>query len=186
MDKKILTVTLVSMFFFLSGCASNSRSLINSYMRENVNIGNVQTIAVLPFTGGRADLTRDITVTNLLASGLFDVVDQGRVDTVLRRDFINPGDPIDAGTFKRLGQLLKVQAFLLGSVNVSQENRGNAVFFEITLTLRLIDSDSGLLLWRATGRGSGYSLTDRLLGMAPKDAFQVTVELLDTMFATMQ
>ncbi len=54
------------------------------------------------------------------------------------------------------------------------------------MTLRLIDSETGTLLWQASGRGSGFSMADRLFGMAPKDSFEVTMGLLEDLFKTIR
>ena len=125
-------------------------------------------------------------MTQLLAANVFDVVDKGRVDSILQQEAIAPGAPLDKATIRRLGQLLNVEAVILGSVEETDESRGNAAFTEVTMTLRLIDCETGTLLWQASGRGSGYSLTDRLFGLAPKDSFQVTMALLSDLFSTMR
>ena len=187
MAKKIIGIILVVMLLFLPGCGFRKAPTTTSFIRENTNLALIQTVAVLPFEGGgRAPRIRELTMTQLLAANIFDLVDKGRVDIFLKQEAITPGAPIDAFTIRRLGETLKVQAVLFGSVEQISESRGSAVFSEITMTLRLIECETGLLLWQASGRGSGYSLADRLFGFAPKDTFQVTLKLLDDLFATMQ
>lgn len=170
----------------LSGCGA--RPQVQSFLRPEVNLGYIRTVAVLPFEqqAGAAEQIREIAMTQLLASGLFDVLDKGRVDSALREEAIERGMPLDNPTLRRLGQRLGVQAFLLGSVDqagVSQA--GGSVYPEITLTLRLIDAEAGTLLWQASGRGSGYSLADRLFGLNPKNSFEVTLDLLTRLLGTM-
>jgi hypothetical protein len=114
------------------------------------------------------------------------LVDKGHVDIFLRQESIAPGAPLDAFTVRRLGESLKVEAVLMGAVEEATGARGSATFPEITMTLRLVDCETGLLLWQATGRGSGYSTADRLFGFAPKDNFIVAIELLEKLFATMK
>jgi TolB-like protein len=185
MYKKILGIILAGALLFLSGC-SGSGSKVKSFMRENASLGHIQMVAVLPFEGGgSAPRIREFAMTQLLASGLFDVADKGRVDNLLQEEGIAEGAPLDAATIRRLSQRLKVQAVLFGSVQQESETRGNAVFAQTTMTLRLIDSETGTLLWQASGRGSGYSLADRLFGMAPKDSFVVTMDLLRDLFKTL-
>jgi hypothetical protein len=53
------------------------------------------------------------------------------------------------------------------------------------MSMRLVDTESGLVVWQASGRGTGYSLWGRLFGVGFKDSFQVTLELIRTMLATM-
>jgi TolB-like protein len=184
MNKKNLGFMLTALFLLLPGCAG---SVTKSYMREGASLAYIQTIAVLPFEGSsRAPRIREFAMTQVLASKMFDVVDKGRVDGFLQEEAISTVDRIDAATIRRMGQRLQVQAFIFGSVEQESQQRGNANFSEITMTMRLIDSETGAILWAASGRGSGYSLADRLFGMAPRDHFQVTMKLLNDMFATMR
>jgi TolB-like protein len=185
MYKKLILIILVGILLPLTGCGTGS--VTKSFLRENASLAHIQMVAVLPFEGGgAAPRIREFTMTQLLASGLFDVIDKGRVDNLLQQEALPPGGPLDAATMRRLGQRLNVQAFILGSVQEATESRGSASFSQITMTLRLIDSETGTLLWQASGRGSGYSLSDRLFGMAPKDSFQVTMSLLRDLFDTIQ
>ncbi len=113
-------------------------------------------------------------MTEMLASGLFEVVEKGQVDSVLLAEAIDPGTPLDASLLRRLGQRLKVQAFLMGSIDSYGESRiGNSAYPDLTMSLRLVDSESGLVLWQASGRGTGYSLWGRLFGVGYKDPFRV-------------
>jgi len=185
MSKKLLGIALAGMLLFLTGCGSGS--ITKSFLRKNASLGHIQAVAVLPFEGGgNAPRIREFTMTQILASGLFDVVDKGRVDNLLQQEGIAGAAPLDAATIRRLGQRLKVQAFILGSVNQESQAQGSASFPEVTMTLRLVDCETGALLWQASGRGSGYSLANRLFGTAPKDSFQVTMDLLRDLFSTMQ
>jgi len=175
-------------FFAIYGCGTKNSS--ESFLREEVDLGYVQHIAVLPFENHTkddfaAERARDLTITQVLAQKLFDAVDKGQVDSVLHEEAIEPGKPIDTLTLKRLGQRLKVEAFLMGSVDHAGENRmGTSSFPEISLTFRLVDSKSALLLWQASGHGSGYSTVDRLFGLNPKDAFRVTMDLIDNLLSS--
>jgi hypothetical protein len=185
MYKKIVGIILAWTFLALGGCAG--RMSTKSFVRENTDISLVRKVAVLPFEGGgRSPRIRELTMTQLLDAGIFDLVDKGHVDIFLRQESIAPGAPLDAFTIRRLGESLKVEAVLMGAVEEATGSRGSASFPEITMTLRLVDCETGLLLWQATGRGSGYSTADRLFGFAPKDNFIVSIELLEKLFATMK
>ena len=184
MNKKIIAIILAGILLYLQGCGGTTP--VRFFLRENTDMALIQTVAVLPFEGGgSAPRIRELTMTQLLALDIFDLVDKGRVDVILAQEALAPGAPIDSFTIRRLGETLNVNAVLLGSVEQFTESRGNAVFPEIIMTLRLIDCESGELLWQASGRGSGYSIADRLFGMAPKDAFDITMGLLNDMFATL-
>lgn len=185
MYKKNIGIILACLLIYLQGCGT-AKVDTRSFIREDTNLELIQTIGVLPFEGGgRAPRIRELTITQLLALGIFDVVDKGRVDLFLNQEAITPGSPLDTFTIRRMGESLKIDAILLGSVEETSQSRGNASFTEYTMTLRLIDCKSGLLLWQASGKASGYSLADRLFGFAPKDSFQVMMGLLSDLFATM-
>lgn len=183
-----LTLLLV-LSCFLNGCA-DTQPATRTFVRENVDLGYITRVAVLPFENNTKDdfaaqRIRDITATRLLAMGLFDVVDKGIVDAALREMAIDRDTPLDVPVVKRLGQRLDVQAFVYGTVNSIGENRqGSFTYPQVALTLELIDSESAQVLWRNSDTNSGYSLADRLFGLAPMDAFQITVELLNSMLAT--
>jgi len=186
MNIQIIGLLLASTLLLLSGCSSTTGKYMNkAFMRDNVSLAHIKTVAVLPFEGGnRAPRIREFAMTQILVSGIFDVVDKGRIDNLLSLEAISPGAPLDNVTIRRLGQQLKVEAVLFGSVEEDSISRGSAVFPEISMTLRLVDCETGLLLWQASGKGSGYSTADRLFGIAPKDSFEVTMGLLNNLFST--
>lgn len=189
MQRTIAGLLVLSSLLALSGCGSGS--MTKAYLREGATFSHIQTVAVLPFENlgggaGAAQRTREITMTQVLTSGLFDVADKGRVDSLMRDEVIEPGTPLDEATLRRLGQRLGVQGFIVGSVEQGTETRGSAVYPEVNLTLRLLDTETGTLIWQATGRGSGYALADRLFGLTPKNHFEVTFELLNRMLNTIK
>lgn len=186
MKKTLSGVLLGAVVLALAGCGA--RPQVKAFVRPEVNLAYIRTVAVLPFEqqAGAAEQIREIAITQVLASGLFDVLDKGRVDSALVEEAIARGNPIDNPTLRRLGQRLGVQAFLLGSVDQAGEGRaGSSTYPEVTLTLRLIDAEAGTLLWQASGRGSGYSLADRLFGLRPQNSFEVTLKLLDRLLGTL-
>jgi TolB-like protein len=184
-----LPVVIAFFLFCLTGCAGGGPAG-KSYVREGVDLGYITRVAVLPFENNTQDdfagqRVRDITTTQILAMGLFDVVDKGVVDSAMREMAIGRDTPLDVPLARRLGQRLEVQAFILGSVNSIGENRqGSFAYSQVSLTLELLESDSAQVLWRSSDALSGYSLMDRLFGLAPMDTFQVTVKLIRRMLNT--
>ena len=186
MCKKVIETILLGTLLILSGCFAGGPQ-IESYVRENTDIRLIQKIAVLPFEGsGKVARIRELTTTQLLSSGLFDLVDKGLVDRFMAQEAIRPGAPLDAFTLRRLGESLDIEAVMLGSINDVTNSRGSASYTEITMTLRILSCQTGEILWQASGMGSGYSTADRLFGMTPKDDFQVTMELLYSLMETTQ
>jgi len=189
MRKYFLIACVLLIVSLLGGCGVKISS--ETFLRENIELGYVRQVAVLPFANHSKDefaaaRAQDYTITQGLAMGLFDIVDKGLVDSVMREEAIDPGTPLDMPTIKRLGQRLNVQALLLGAVDYAEEGRrGNFAFPELSLTLRLIDVGTGTVLWQASGYGSGYSVWGRLFGLASRDIFQVGLETIEEMLETL-
>lgn len=188
MNRHIILILLI--FCILNILSCNKSIKKETFLRDNIDMGYVTKIAVLPFENNSsdkfaADRSRNVTITQVLALGLFDVIDKGIVDSVLLEEAVEYGKPIDQVTIKRLGQRLNVQAFLMGTVDVSGESRkGSVSFSELSLTLRLIDTRAAIILWQATGYKSGDSITSRLLGLTPIDSFQVSIMLIRELLST--
>lgn len=173
----------------LAGCISGP---LTSYVNENVSFGYIQKVAVLPFENHTQnkfveERMRDIVTTELLSRGLFDVVEKGDLQRFLREEMVvREHYSLDQATAKRLIPRLQAQAYLAGSVDDFSEMRNGPYSYPVVaLTLRLVDSESGQIIWQASGHASGYSTIDRLFGLASEDANQVTfrlvAELLDTL-----
>lgn len=175
--------------FSLAGCMSGPTT---SYVNENVSFGYIQKIAVLPFENHTQakfveERIRDIVTTDVLSRGLFDVVEKGDLERFLREEMVvREHYSLDQATAKRLLPRLQAQAYLAGSVDDFSEMRNGPYSYPVVaLTLRLVDSESGKIIWQASGHKSGYSTTGRLFGLASEDANQVTfrlvADLLDTL-----
>lgn len=189
--KKVLcTLLLVGVSFVLTGCGLPFMGKSKAYVRENVDFGFVQKIAVLPVENNSKDefapeLVRDITITRILAMKLFDVMDKGLVDSFMREEAIDPGKPIDAATIKRIGQKLNVQSLLLTTLDISAESRkGTMSYPEMSVTLRMLEVETGLVIWQSGGHQSGDSIWRRLFGLSGRDKYQVTVSLVEDILYT--
>lgn len=186
LKKILLTLCLLSL---LTACGSKSNK--EFYARQDVDFGYISRIAVVPFENNTADKfaaerVRDMAITQTLAFGLFDVVDKGVVDSALREEAIdlskNTLNPTD---LKRLGQLLKVEAFMLGTVDqAGNVQRGSISYPQLALTLRLVDNHSGMIIWQVSGSKTGQTYGKRLFGIAADDEFKVSLKLLRELLAT--
>ena len=182
---------LVVISLSLAGCGT-TQSTSDSFTREDVDFNFVQRIAVLPFQNNSDDdyatvRTRDVTITHVLTLGLFDVVEKDLVDSAMQEEVLVPGAAIDPLTLKRLGSRLKVQAFLLGTVDMAGKNTvGSTSTPEMALTLRLVEAESGMVLWQASGHKSAESLSNRLLGITGDDVYEITVKLVRSLLQTLQ
>lgn len=174
--------------FSLSGCAAPQNE--STFVRQKTDLRYVKKVAVLPFANNTGDQfaakrIRDITTTQILSMGIFDVVDQGVVDSALREMAIGKDKPLGTPILKRLGQRLGVQAFIDGTVNdIGSNKSGPFSYPEVSLTLKLVDSESAEVLWQSSAHRNGYSVWDRLFGLDPQDSFQLALVLTRDMLAT--
>ena len=188
--KTFCALLLIGVSLGLAGCGFPFMGKSKAFVRENVDFGFVQKIAVLPVENNSKDefapeLVRDITITRILAMKLFDVTDKGLVDSFLREEAIDPGKPLDVATIKRLGQKLNVQSLLLTTLDIAADSRkGTMSYPEVSVTLRLLEVETGLVIWQAGGHESGDSVWRRLFGLAGRDKYQVTVSLLEDILHT--
>lgn len=185
--QKLALVGFMILFGTLVGCGGKYTS--DEFSREDVDFSIISKVAVLPFSNNTDDIhaaqrVRNVSITQLLAHGIADVVDRGIVDSVLYEEVIDPNQPIDLINLKRLGQRLNVQAFLMGSVDIVESKRLGD-YPQLALTLRLVEAQSGAILWQSSGHWSSESLVGKILGIAPTDSFHVNLKLLDRMMRSL-
>ncbi|MBU0682462.1 MAG: penicillin-binding protein activator LpoB [Proteobacteria bacterium] len=185
---KRIFVVLLLLSLSASGCAM--RGGLESFSRENIDIGFVRSIAVLPLENNSKDeyapeRVRNLVMTQVLGRGLFDVIDKGVVDSLLHEEAIDPGKPLDRQALRRIGQRLNIQAVMLGTIDLADEGRKGAVVYpELSVTMRLLEVESGLVIWQASGHESGDSAWRRLFGLASVGPFELTLALVDKILST--
>lgn len=188
MHLHFLAVLSVMIIFTITGCGGKATS--QSFVRDDVDLGFITRIAVLPLENNTddkyaAERVGNIVTTQILFLGIFDVVDMGLVGSALRDEAIDDISLIDEATLNRLGQRLNVQAFIVGSVDhAAQSRRGAIMYPEVSMTLRLVDAKASLVLWQASGQRDGDSVAGRLFGLSPSDAYQVTLLLARDLLET--
>ena len=62
---------------------------------------------------------------------------------------------------------------------------GSTSAHQMALTLRLVEAESGMVLWQASGHRSAASLSNRLLGIQGDDAYEITVKLVRSLLRTL-
>ena len=171
----------------LSGCSSAPRY----YAAESLGLGYVSRVVVLPFKNNTdskfaEERFSDVVITEILSRGLFEVVEKGETKRFLSEELIQKEqDSLDQMTTMRMGQELSVQAYLAGSVeDFSIERNGNYSYPVIAATLRLVDAQTGQIIWQASGSESGYRTFDRLFGFVSEDVNQTVFRLAQKLLAT--
>jgi len=179
---------IVTLFFLmLLGCKGPM-----SYIHPSADFTYIKKIAIAPiinltndkFAGGKV---MNVVATEILRRGVFDVVEFGEVEKVLREEGLRGGDKVSKHIAARAGKRLNIEALIIGSVMTYGVSRvGSSSIPEVSLSLKLVDVNSYAILWEATHSVKGTNILDQLFGIhkeSPEDLCRQTVEeIFDTLF----
>ena len=171
----------------LAGCASG-----DVYFEPNMDFGSVQTVAVLPFQNltkeeEAAQRIRDTFMVRFLATGAVYVLPAGEVARGLSKLARIPPEGPSGEQIKQLASILGADSVITGVVREYGTVRSGSISANVvSLSLQMIEANSGLVVWSASSTKGGVSVWDRLLGGGgePMDVVTVKVvdELLDKLF----
>jgi hypothetical protein len=161
------------------------------YHDANMDFGAIRTVAVLPFQNLSrdnlaAERVRDVFAGALLASGAVYVIPYGEViRTVGKAGVAAPAMPAVEEVMK-LGTALKADAVVVGVVKEYGEVRsGTATGNIVSVSVQLVETATGRIVWSGGATRGGITMKDRLLGgggAAINDATEAAVdEILDQM-----
>jgi len=172
---------LFPILLLLTACAGHQTTFID----PNMDFGSVKTVAVMPFLGLTrdpvvAERVRDVFINKLLATGAVYVIPIGEVARgVSRVEMQSPSTPSPEEIIK-LGGIIKVQAVIAGAVREYGEVRSGAVSSNIiSLSLQMIETQTGRVVWTAASTKGGISIWDRLFGGGGKPMNVVTERAVD-------
>lgn len=158
-------------------CAGGQR-----YQDKKMDFGAVRTVAVLPFVNLSRDnlggeRVRDVFSGMLLATGAVYVLPSGEVGRgIVRGNLQAPATP-SVEEVVSLGKLLAIEAVITGTLKEYGEVRsGNSTANAIALSLQLIETQTGKVVWAASSTKGGISFSDRLLGGGGDPMNKVTEE----------
>lgn len=149
-------------------------------------------VAVLPFENGSdrrgaGRILTDVFTTALFQHGSFEVMDPGEVSEALTALKATPYGLIDFATLAGLRTRIGVDAVILGTVYTYNEGlkRGATTAPDVSLDARMLDAESGRILWYVTRGKSGddYQVVLRfgvIRSMVPL-AFRVVTEMLESL-----
>lgn len=189
MRRLTLISILASLLILSAGCVSDTGSV---YFNPNMDFGAVQTVAVLPLLNltnedKAGERVRDEFMNQLLATQAVYVLPPGEVARGLSRaGVINYTSPATEEV-KKLGNILKVDAVITGALREYGTVRsGNTSANVVSLSLQMIETQTGSNVWSATSTKGGITTMDRLFGGGGEPMNEVTEavvkELIDKLF----
>jgi hypothetical protein len=183
MRTSVRSLLLCCALAFLTSCAPKVTGTI--YRDPNMDFGAIQNVAVMPFqnlsrenTG--ADRVRDVFINSLLSTGAVYVLPVGEVARgVARGEIQTPATP-SAEDIIKLGTILKSQAVITGAVLEYGEVRsGQSAASVISLTVELVEAQTGKTVWSAASTKGGINIWDRLFGGGGRPMDDVTRDAVD-------
>lgn len=171
----------------LAGCAT-----VEPYRDANMDFSSLKAVAVLPLANltrdqQGAERVRDVLTNQLQAGGAFYVVPPGEISRGISRvGIVNATTPSTEEVVK-LGALLKADAVITGVVREYGEMRsGNVASNVISVSLQLVETQTGRVVWSAAVTKGGVGMKERLLGGGGEPMTIITEkavdELLDKLF----
>ncbi len=140
------------------GCSSIVSNRV--YTHAELDLGAIKKVSVLPFDNYSSEPRAGERVTaafhsELIALRLFDVVDPAQTEDFLARAKLNP-QTMGVPELKKLREALAVDAVVYGSADeYATQTVGTDTFPVVTLSVRLVDVQTGTVLWRDTVSGTG-------------------------------
>ncbi len=169
--------------------ASMSAAQVSDVYRDpRMDFGTIQTVAVLPFANltreqVAADRVRDVFINKLLSTEAVYVLPVGEVGRGVAKSEITAPTAPPAEDIVKLGAFLKVDAVITGVVREYGEVRsGNSAANVISISIQLIETGTGRVVWSGSSTRGGISFWDRLLGGGGQPLNAVTEQAVDALF----
>jgi hypothetical protein len=188
---KIIILLLLVCLASTTGCATTS-SYVDVYHDPAMDFPAIRTVAILPFVNLSqnpmgAERARDVFSNALLATEAFYVLPSGEVSRGINRTgMINRTDP-SPDEIVRFAGIIGADAVITGVVREYGSVRSGSISANtISLSLRMVEAETGTVVWSASSTKGGITTWIRLFGGGGKPMNEVTreavEELLDSLF----
>jgi len=157
----------------------------STYVDPNMDFGTVKSVAVMPFLSLAkdpivAERVRDVFINRLLATGAVYVVPVGEVARGIARIEAQNPSTLSPEEAVKLGGIIKVEAVITGTVREYGEVRSGATAANIiSVSLQMIETQTGKIVWTDSSTKGGVSIWDRLFGGGGKPMNTVTEEAVN-------
>jgi len=181
------TILLLALLPILYNCSGPM-----SYIHPTADLTYIKAVAIVPLKNLTQERAAEGKVMNVVAAemlrrGVFDVVEFGEVDKVMREEGIKETEGvISKSVAERAGKRLNIQAFIVGAVEeYSMSQAGSGSYPEVAASLKLIDANSYKILWESTHSVKGATIQDQLFGIGKKSRSDLCRKLVEEMFDTL-
>jgi len=175
---------LALLFLLVStGCATHSTRVV--YRDRNMDFGSIQNVAVMPFTNltresAAGERVRDVFMTMLQATGGVYVVPPGEVARGISRINLERPTAPTSEEVQKFAKIITADAVINGTLKEYGEVRsGTTSANVISLSLQLMEGQTGRVVWSASSTKGGITTTDRLFGGGGEPMNVVTQKAVD-------
>lgn len=185
---RLAFVTLVLTVSTSMGCGGMRPT---TFINPEYNFAYIERVAVVPLENLTTDQAAGARATRyfvneLLATEAFEVVEPGEVARVLSAHGILRTAELTKEQAIQIGSQLAVQGLFLGSIAESAETRnGSSTARTVTMSVRLLETDTGETVWSTTHTEGGRSFWSRLFGTGNDPLSEVTRRCVAKTIATL-
>jgi len=163
----------------LGGCAAR-RGVDVTYHDPNMDFSLIRNVAVMPLENltnntSADEAVRDVLMTMLQATGAFYVLPPGEVGRGLSRlSIATPSQP-SAEEVVKFAEIVGADVVIAGTVREYGELRsGSSVAGVVSFSLRMMEAQTGRVVWSASSSAGGVSAKDRVFGGGGRPMDEVT------------
>lgn len=192
----LLTTYRLPLTAFFTGCAPattvKKKQTITIDKQKEVIIPPKKKISVMEFENKSAYGQRrlgtaasDILMTELGKSGKFILIERTKLDKIQEEQKLQTTGLIDANTVSQIGKILGLDAVVIGTVSQFGMKKGGSDYLitqskqqvaECTVDIRVIEVETGRILYIDSGKGVAKSSKGSFLGMGTKGSYDETIE----------
>ena len=187
-----MNIRKIMPLLMLVGLAACAHSTSGVFRDQSMDFGAIQNIAVMPLVNDTreqtaADRVRDVFINKLLSTGAAYVLPVGEVKRgITRAGLSDPTAPSPEEVVKFAG-IVKADAVIIGTIKEYGEVRsGTSSSTAISLSMQMLESQTGRVIWAAASTKGGITIGDRLFGGGGEPMNVVTEkavdELIDKLF----
>ena len=153
-------IFLIVILEFISACSS--ATIPYAYVRKNHDQPGVKKVAIFSFHNNTtiAEANKIVTgafVASLVKMRKFKVEFPGNIKSFLVSERIIVRTGVDLNTIKLMGRRLGVDAVIMGRIEefVGMEKKRGGVIPVVSISSRMVDVQTGKILWMAQHRRTG-------------------------------
>jgi polysaccharide biosynthesis protein PelC len=163
---KVSVFVISVLVLIVSGCG---HTLERNYVQSESSIGEIKSVAVMPFENltkfpDAGEIVSELFTSELYQSTHFKIMDRNQAKRMMREKKITPPQVIDRRFAQNIGKVLEVDGVFIGSVSeywyrLEKKKRQQAGEEPaVGINARLIDVSSGDVVWASSHSRSSHDV----------------------------